>query len=124
MWDAVWDLAREGSPSAEMTFPRARRPLLIEIPSLIRSPAAAVRLSWMTSVSSEIRRHDDDAYPLRTSEIDEMEFGHNCDPFTGLVVVSTLRSVAGVPKGARRSQASSSPHCGSEAGSTGPRECR
>lgn len=29
-----------------MTLPNARRPLLMEIPSLIRSPAAAVRFNY------------------------------------------------------------------------------
>lgn len=43
---AVFDLERDGSPRAEITFPRARSPLLIEMPSFIRSPAAAVRLSY------------------------------------------------------------------------------
>lgn len=38
--------AREGSPSAEITFPNANKPLLMEMPSLIRSPAAAVRFSY------------------------------------------------------------------------------
>ena len=45
-YEAVCDLTLEGSPRAEMTFPRARSPLLIEIPSLIRSPWAAVRFNW------------------------------------------------------------------------------
>lgn len=45
MWVFVFDFAREGSPRAEITLPRAKRPLLMEMPSLIRSPMAAVRLS-------------------------------------------------------------------------------
>ena len=45
-YEAVRDLTLEGSLRAEMTFPRARSPLLIKIPSLIRSPWAAVRFNW------------------------------------------------------------------------------
>uniref|UniRef100_A0A6B0V0B1 Putative secreted protein n=1 Tax=Ixodes ricinus TaxID=34613 RepID=A0A6B0V0B1_IXORI len=41
----TWEILPEASPSAEITFPRARSPQLMEMPSLARSPVAPVRLS-------------------------------------------------------------------------------
>jgi hypothetical protein len=52
-------LAREGSPRAEMTFPRARRPELMEMPSLTRSPAAAVRFSCGILVVIKRKKRED-----------------------------------------------------------------
>jgi hypothetical protein len=54
------------SPSAEMTFPSANKPQLIEMPSFARSPVAPVRFSlsdpaWGRfdgSVSAVIYRHN------------------------------------------------------------------
>lgn len=69
------DLAREGSPKAEITLPKARRPLLMEIPSLIRSPAAAVRFSCAngTPVSFDVHKRIKDADPFGPGKINEME---------------------------------------------------
>jgi hypothetical protein len=72
---AMCDLAREGSPRAEMTLPKARRPLLMEIPSLIRSPAAAVRLSFMKHAESNLMNGErKGTNPFGTSKIDKMKF--------------------------------------------------
>jgi len=64
-----------------MTFPRARSPLLIEIPSLIRSPWAAVRFNWeVRSETEEGEPGKSGAYPLRPSKVNEVELGHYRDP--------------------------------------------
>ena len=86
------DLAREGSPRAEITFPRARRPLLMEIPSLIRSPAAAVRLScikykWVSQILHFAT--EEPTNPFGSSEINEMELRNDCGPLP--VIIATFR---------------------------------
>lgn len=76
-----------------MTLPKASKPLLMDIPSLIRSPTAAVRLSCQGVSIIKRPKTSRDAYTFRASEIDEMEFRDHGHPFAVVIVKTPSRVV-------------------------------
>ena len=75
-----------------MTLPRARRPLLIEMPSLIRSPAAAVRFSCKDASLESTTASVSSTHPFRTGQIYEVELRSHRYPLSTTIVTRILPS--------------------------------
>lgn len=61
------------------------------------------------------KTHGSITYSFRTRQIDEMEFGYDGNPFSGIIIMGDHRPVCRMPKSAGRAEAAATAHCSCEA---------